>query len=280
MPQQRPRLFVLTDISSEEPDDLQSLIRLLLYSNEIEIEGLIATLSEWKSLLGSPFGPDLIHRALDAYACVRPQLLKHDHRYPEADALRQTVAVGNGNDLAATGPGKESPGAWPRRSCETTTSLSRATASRPGTSTTPSAAGATPTRMTSPRVWTGAPSSRMWPSTPPIAVVDGDRSNQILNRQLKPGGELTLDASASTYPAGRPLHYHWWLYAEAGDGNGLRLEAKDSSIVLVRLRADSNAAGCHHLILELTNEGEPPLKAYRRILIADECIPLPSDNHG
>jgi hypothetical protein len=42
------RLLVLTDISSltagvAEPDDGQSLIRLMLYANEFDIEGLIAT---------------------------------------------------------------------------------------------------------------------------------------------------------------------------------------------------------------------------------------------
>jgi hypothetical protein len=45
---QKPRLIVLTDISSlsggeAEPDDGQSLIRLLLYSNNLGLEGLVAT---------------------------------------------------------------------------------------------------------------------------------------------------------------------------------------------------------------------------------------------
>src|SRR5262245_40298296 len=38
------RLIVLTDIEAD-PDDTQSLIRLLLYSNVIDIQGLIATTS-------------------------------------------------------------------------------------------------------------------------------------------------------------------------------------------------------------------------------------------
>src|SRR5262245_31201223 len=40
----RPRLVVLTDIGGD-PDDQQSMIRLMLYSNEFQIEGLIATAS-------------------------------------------------------------------------------------------------------------------------------------------------------------------------------------------------------------------------------------------
>ena len=42
-----PRLFVLTDIGNE-PDDQMSLVRLLLYSNEIDIEGIGATTSVWQ----------------------------------------------------------------------------------------------------------------------------------------------------------------------------------------------------------------------------------------
>lgn len=36
------RTIILTDIENE-PDDKQSLVRLLLYSNEIDIKGIIAT---------------------------------------------------------------------------------------------------------------------------------------------------------------------------------------------------------------------------------------------
>src|SRR4051812_28998784 len=40
----RSRLLVLTDIANE-PDDQMSLVRLLVYSNQIEIEGLVASTS-------------------------------------------------------------------------------------------------------------------------------------------------------------------------------------------------------------------------------------------
>lgn len=38
----KPRLLVLTDIGGD-PDDQQSMVRLMVYANEFEIEGLIAT---------------------------------------------------------------------------------------------------------------------------------------------------------------------------------------------------------------------------------------------
>ena len=37
-------MMVLTDIGNE-PDDSQTMVRLMLYSNQIDIEGLIATTS-------------------------------------------------------------------------------------------------------------------------------------------------------------------------------------------------------------------------------------------
>ena len=47
------RLIVLTDIEAD-PDDTQTLIRLLLYSNQIEIEGLIATTSVHQKVRVAP----------------------------------------------------------------------------------------------------------------------------------------------------------------------------------------------------------------------------------
>ena len=39
---EKPRLFVLTDLANE-PDDEESLVRLLAYANEFDIEGIAAT---------------------------------------------------------------------------------------------------------------------------------------------------------------------------------------------------------------------------------------------
>ena len=42
----KPRVFVLTDISNE-PDDEESMVRFLVYANEYDVEGLVATTSTW-----------------------------------------------------------------------------------------------------------------------------------------------------------------------------------------------------------------------------------------
>ncbi|MBQ8655329.1 MAG: DUF1593 domain-containing protein [Clostridia bacterium] len=96
MMKEKTRLIVLTDISSlradrGEPDDTQSLIRLLLYANELQLEGLVATYSA--HLEGCD--PALIHRVLDVYAQVRPNLVLHDAAYPPAEQLHGVVAAGS-----------------------------------------------------------------------------------------------------------------------------------------------------------------------------------------
>lgn len=92
----KPRLIVLTDVSSlaqdeGEPDDGQSLIRLMLYANDLDLEGLIAT-SNMRH--GQRTRPELIKRVVDAYGQVEPNLLKHDRNYPTADRLRAIIKSG------------------------------------------------------------------------------------------------------------------------------------------------------------------------------------------
>src|SRR5947209_18121971 len=95
-PQERPRLVVLTDISSltageAEPDDGQSLIRLMLYADDFDIEGLVATSNLGH---GQRARPELIRRVVDAYEKARPNLLLHDDRYPSARSLRSCIKAG------------------------------------------------------------------------------------------------------------------------------------------------------------------------------------------
>lgn len=90
------RLIVLTDISSltagvREPDDGQSLIRLMLYANEFDIEGLIASSNMGH---GQVVRPQLIRDVIKAYEKVRPNLLLHSDQYPTPQFLRERVKAG------------------------------------------------------------------------------------------------------------------------------------------------------------------------------------------
>src|SRR5690349_2139206 len=89
-PGAKQRIFVLSDIEAD-PDDSQSFIRLLLYANEIDIEGLAATTSTHQRELVSP---QTMQKHIDAYAQVHSNLLLHDGRYPSPQALRALVTSG------------------------------------------------------------------------------------------------------------------------------------------------------------------------------------------
>ena len=103
----RPRILVMTDIANE-PDDQMSLVRFLLYSNQFDVEGLVASTSTW---MKARVRPDVINTVLDAYAQVQPNLLKHAQGFPTTAALRQVVVPGQpGYGMAAVGSEKSTPG--------------------------------------------------------------------------------------------------------------------------------------------------------------------------
>jgi Protein of unknown function (DUF1593) len=104
----KPRLFVLSDIGNE-PDDQMSLTRLLLYSNEMNIEGLVATTSTWQK---DTVRPDIMHQVLSNYGKIRSNLLKHAEDFPSLDYLSGLVKPGHPvYGMAASDRGQLSPGA-------------------------------------------------------------------------------------------------------------------------------------------------------------------------
>ena len=106
------RTIVTTD---GEVDDLDTFIRLLLYANEMNIEGLVYSSSQWHyagdgkgTLFTSPTNPRYGERTdlrwagtewmkefIDDYAQVYSNLSKHDPSFPTPDYLQSIVRVGN-----------------------------------------------------------------------------------------------------------------------------------------------------------------------------------------
>lgn len=89
----KPRVFILSDISNE-PDDAESLVRYLLYSNQFETEGLVACTSTW---MKSKVCPQDMIKIIDAYAGAVGNLNQHVHprfQYPSAEHLRGLVRPG------------------------------------------------------------------------------------------------------------------------------------------------------------------------------------------
>ena len=98
-----PRTIVTTD---PELDDLNSMLRLLLYANEIDIVGLVYSSSRFHHA-GDPAAGVAPHRwpapgsvfhideAVNAYGEAYPHLVVHDPRYPSPERLRSLIAWGN-----------------------------------------------------------------------------------------------------------------------------------------------------------------------------------------
>ncbi len=93
----KQRLIITTDIGGD-PDDSQSLVRLLVYANEFEIEGLIASASGTPGELDDAVTrTDLIEERVHAYARVVENLKKHAPDYPDAEFLLERIKSGNKN---------------------------------------------------------------------------------------------------------------------------------------------------------------------------------------
>ena len=104
---EKPRVIVLTDITNE-PDDEESMVRFLVYSNEYDVEGLIATTSVW---LRDKTRPEKIRERIEAYGKVRKNFLKHAPGYPTAEHLLSVTKAGLPEfGMEGVGPGKDSEG--------------------------------------------------------------------------------------------------------------------------------------------------------------------------
>lgn len=115
----RPRVVVSTDFppldvipvkgakpgdppeKCSDPDDVQSMVRFLLYANEFDVEGLVASAGTFANVARKQNLLDL----LDRYAQVQPNLKLHDPRYPDADQLRAITWQGRDGAWGTTNVG-------------------------------------------------------------------------------------------------------------------------------------------------------------------------------
>jgi hypothetical protein len=99
----RPRVVVSSDFPPtdvvasggpadhrSDPDDMQSIVRFLLYANEFDVEGLIASSGTFANIAKKQNILDV----LALYEQVDDNLRSHDPRYPTADAMRSITYQG------------------------------------------------------------------------------------------------------------------------------------------------------------------------------------------
>ena len=73
-----------------DPDDVQSMVRFLLYANEFDVEGLVASAGTFANVANKRNILDM----LDLYAKAYGKLSRHDSGYPTADGLRSRTWQG------------------------------------------------------------------------------------------------------------------------------------------------------------------------------------------
>lgn len=127
----KPRVVVLTDIAPGdiEPDDMESMVRLLAHADQYEIEGLIAT-GGWNSS-GRAYPAEWMNsilKAIDAYSKDLPNLMKRSNQkefnslkkengkqkigyWPSAEYLKGRVALGSSKlGMKEIGDNNNTPG--------------------------------------------------------------------------------------------------------------------------------------------------------------------------
>lgn len=98
--QEKIRTVITTD---GEVDDMNSVLRALLYSNDMDIAGIVLTSSMYhyagdKEKDIEPFrwtGTEWLDKFLDSYEAVYDNLKAHDEAYPTADYFRSVSKIGN-----------------------------------------------------------------------------------------------------------------------------------------------------------------------------------------
>jgi len=103
----KPRVINTTDLGGD-PDDQQSLVRVMVTANEFDLEGLIVVTSCWKKTQSNTAMLDTI---VNAYGKALPNLNVHAAGYPTLEYLQSISKLGQtGYGMADVGAGKDSPG--------------------------------------------------------------------------------------------------------------------------------------------------------------------------
>jgi hypothetical protein len=93
---ERLRVIVETDAGGD-PDDEQSLVRFLMYSNEWDVEGIICNRAEARdgeNLNSERTGLGIAQRLVRAYGECYAKLIQHDARYPKPEQLLERTVSG------------------------------------------------------------------------------------------------------------------------------------------------------------------------------------------
>jgi hypothetical protein len=107
--------------------------------------------------------------------------------------------------------------------------------------------------------WCVAPDYKSANHQPNAQVAGG------LEHSVEGGSIATLDASPSTDPDGNELTFKWWQYHEA-DSASAKVSITTPSAKTASFTVPSESGKQVHIILEVTDNGTPPLTRYQRMI--------------
>lgn len=104
---EKSRLIVTTDLGGSDPDDIQSMIHLLVCSDRVDIEGLISS-QAWDN---DPDKTPILQSTVDNFISILPNMAVHSGGFPTAEYLKSIVVRGQSlAHMDGVGKGMESPG--------------------------------------------------------------------------------------------------------------------------------------------------------------------------
>jgi hypothetical protein len=89
--------------------------------------------------------------------------------------------------------------------------------------------------------------------------------NGALTRDVEPGETVDLSASA-TDPDGDDLTFQWRQYADADSADAIVTIANNDSPDDASFVAPNEPGKQVHIVLEVTDDGAPPLTRYQRVV--------------
>ena len=78
---------------------------------------------------------------------------------------------------------------------------------------------------------------------------------------------MKLSAAGSRDPDGDALSYRWWAYHEASHCPRAAVELRGADRAEATVVVPANTLHLH-VILEVSDDGEPPLTSYRRVVVS------------
>ena len=103
---------------------------------------------------------------------------------------------------------------------------------------------------------------------PPSVVVNGEAGVGSVRRAVEPGAVVTLDGRESSDPDGDELAFEWWHYPEPSTGArelAPTIHRPHRAQTTVTVPEDDDRED--HVILSVTDDGDPPLTRYRRVIL-------------